>query len=364
MKSSLKVFTTAAVAAVMCVTMQTSALAQDRMSTGNKNIVETAMADARFSMLVKALKEAGLVDTLKGAGPFTVFAPTDAAFAKVPADKLNMLMKDKQILRSVLMYHVMSGKVMAGDARTMMAPMMGGSSANVRVGDGMVMVDEARVVQADVVASNGVIHAIDAVLMPGMMSDGMSANSGMGRDMNPGTTAAMNAGMSQDMNRGSMKMSSADQKFMMMAATGGMAEIEMARLALQKSSNESVKQYAQKMIDDHTAAGEELRRIASMKGVMLPTQPDARQMAMMAKMQRLSGADFDMEYVKGAGVKAHQDMEKLYMKESMSGKDMDAKTFASKTLPTVRMHLQMARDMMMSMKGMRGGMSGMQSNRN
>lgn len=93
-------------------------------------------------------------------------------------------------------------------------------------------------------------------------------------------------------------------------------------------------------------------------------QPDAKQMAMMAKMQRLSGAQFDMMYVKEAGVKAHQDMEKLYMKESMSGKDMDAKAFASKTLPTVRMHLQMARDMMASMKGMTGGMSGMKMNRN
>lgn len=136
-------------------------------------------------------------------------------------------------------------------------------------------------------------------------------------------------------------------------------EIEMARLALQKSSDESVKQFAQKMIDDHTMAGDELKQLASTKGITLPTMADARAMAMMAKMQRMSGMDFDMMYVKEAGVKAHQDMEKLFMKESMSGKDMEAKAFAAKTLPVVRMHLQMAREWMMNMKNMRNGMSGM-----
>jgi predicted outer membrane protein len=309
------------------------------------------MADARFSMLVKALKAAGLVDTLKGAGPFTVFAPTDNAFAKVPADKLSMLMKDGAMLKSVLMYHVMSGKVMAGDARTMMAPMMGGSSASVKAENGMVMVDNARVVQADIMTSNGIIHAIDMVLMPKMMMDKMSMSSGMGQNMN----SQMNTG--SNMNRGMMKMSSADQKFIMMAAMGGMAEIEMARLALQKSASDSVKQYAQKMIDDHTMSGDELKQLAAMKGVTLPMQPDAKHMAMMAKMQKLSGMEFDMMYVKEAGVKAHEKMEKLYMKESMSGMDNDAKAFAAKTLPAVRMHLQMAREMMMSMKGMTAGMS-------
>jgi putative membrane protein len=176
--------------------------------------------------------------------------------------------------------------------------------------------------------------------------------------------ASMNSGRGQNTDRDMMKMSSADHKFMMTAAMGGMAEVEMARLALQKSSNDSVKQYAQKMIDDHTMAGDELRRLASMKGVALPAQPDAKHLAMTAKMQKLSGMEFDMMYVKEAGVKAHEKMEKLYMKESMSGMDMDAKAFAAKTLPTVRMHLQMARDMMMSMKGMGSGMSGMHSNRN
>lgn len=160
-----------------------------------------------------------------------------------------------------------------------------------------------------------------------------------------------NSQTGSDMNRNMTKMSSADKKFMMTAAMGGMAEVEMARLALQKSGSDSVKQYAQKMIDDHTAANNELMQVASTKGVTLPTQPDAKHMAMMAKMQKLSGMEFDMMYVKEAGVKGHEAMEKLFMKESMSGKDMDAKAFAAKTLPAVRMHLQMARDMMSSMKG-------------
>lgn len=167
----------------------------------------------------------------------------------------------------------------------------------------------------------------------------------VGMNMTSSVSAQDNMGM------GSKKMmiSSMDQKFMMMAGMGGMAEVEMARLALQKSSNDGVKQYAQKMINDHTMAGDELTQLASMKGVTLPMQADAKQMAMMAKMEKLSGMYFDKMYIKEAGVKAHQDMEKLFMKESMSGKDMDAKAWAAKTLPTVRMHLQMARDLMKNM---------------
>ncbi|MEP6922568.1 MAG: DUF4142 domain-containing protein [bacterium] len=174
------------------------------------------------------------------------------------------------------------------------------------------------------------------------------------------TPSSANAQDKMGMKSGMGMMSSMDQKFMMMAAQGGMSEIEMARLALQKSSNDAVKQYAQKMIDDHTMAGDELKQLASAKGVMLSMDAD-RQMAMMAKMQKMSSMEFDMMYVKDAGVKAHQDMEKLFMRESMSGKDMEAKAFAAKTLPTVRMHLQMARELMMNMKGMKNNMSGMKS---
>ncbi|HEY6802743.1 MAG TPA: DUF4142 domain-containing protein [Pyrinomonadaceae bacterium] len=170
-------------------------------------------------------------------------------------------------------------------------------------------------------------------------------------------TAITSATVAQDSMKRTM-VSSADQKFMMMAGSGGMAEIEMAQIALQKSSNDAVKQYAQKMIDDHTMAGDELKQIASMKNVTLSMQSNARS---MAKMQNASGMEFDMMYLKEA-VKGHQDMEKLFMKESMSGKDMETKAFAAKTLPVVRTHLQMAREVMMNMKGMKSRMSGMKTN--
>lgn len=174
----------------------------------------------------------------------------------------------------------------------------------------------------------------------------------MTMQMSASAQGQMSAGRSQDMNRGSMKMSSADRKFMMMAATGGMAEVEMARLALQKSTNESVKQYAQKMIDDHTAANAELMQIASTKNLTLPTAPDAKHRAMMAKMERLSGAEFDRQYIMMAGHKDHQKMEKLFRDESMKGRDADLKAFAAKTLPVVQQHLQLARQVHGQMGGM------------
>lgn len=136
-------------------------------------IVDVAMADSRFSTLVGLLKEANLVDTLKGAGPFTVFAPTNDAFAKIPADKLAALKSDPEMLKNVLLYHVIPNmKVAAADAKTMMAPTAAGAQLSVKakmMGDTpSVMVDKAKVIQADVMASNGVIHAIDQVLMPKM----------------------------------------------------------------------------------------------------------------------------------------------------------------------------------------------------
>jgi putative membrane protein len=136
---------------------------------------------------------------------------------------------------------------------------------------------------------------------------------------------------------------------MMEAAAGGMAEVELARLAVEKASSDDVKKYAQQMIDDHTKANQELMQVASQKSVTLPGGPDVKHMALMEKMHNLSGADFDRMYIKEAGVKDHSKMEKLFMKESTGGKDSDARAFASKTLPTVQMHLKMARDLSGSM---------------
>ena len=124
------------------------------------------MAAGNFKTLATALQAAGLVDTLKGPGPFTVFAPTDEAFAKLPAGALEALLKDKQRLAAVLTYHVVPGRVLAADVVKMTAAktVQGGSLA-IRADDG-VTVDGAKVVKTDIQAGNGVIHVIDAVLMP------------------------------------------------------------------------------------------------------------------------------------------------------------------------------------------------------
>ena len=132
-----------------------------------KDIVDTAVAAGDFSTLVTAVKAAGLVETLKGEGPFTVFAPTDAAFAKVPTDTLNALLADKAALANVLTYHVVAGNVMAADVvRLTSAVTVQGQAVSIAVKDGKVYVDGAQVVATDIKASNGVIHVIDAVILP------------------------------------------------------------------------------------------------------------------------------------------------------------------------------------------------------
>ena len=135
----------------------------------DKDIVETAVAAGSFKTLAKLLTDAGLVETLKGPGPFTVFAPTDEAFAKVPAATLAALGKDKAALRNVLLYHVVAGKVMAADVAKLNgkgAKTVQGSEAKVMLMGEGVMVNNANVVKADILAKNGVIHVIDAVILP------------------------------------------------------------------------------------------------------------------------------------------------------------------------------------------------------
>jgi len=130
-----------------------------------KDIVDTAVAAGSFKTLATALGAAGLVDTLKGKGPFTVFAPTDAAFAKIPKADLDALLKDKAKLTAVLTYHVVAGKVMAADVKAGKVKTVQGSELTVSTTDG-VKVDNAKVVKTDIVADNGVIHVIDTVIMP------------------------------------------------------------------------------------------------------------------------------------------------------------------------------------------------------
>ncbi len=129
-------------------------------------IVDVASSNKDFSTLVKAVKAAGLVDTLKGKGPFTVFAPTDAAFAKLPAGTLDALLKDPAKLKAVLTYHVVAGQVKAADVKPGAVKTVNGQSFMVAAKDGKVMVDAATVTATDVAASNGVIHVIDTVILP------------------------------------------------------------------------------------------------------------------------------------------------------------------------------------------------------
>jgi uncharacterized surface protein with fasciclin (FAS1) repeats len=130
-----------------------------------KDIVDTAVAAGDFNTLAVALEKAGLVETLKGKGPFTVFAPTDAAFAKVPKKDLDALLADKSKLVAVLTYHVVPGTVMAKDVKAGKVKTVQGSDLTVSTSSG-VKVDNANVVKTDIVADNGVIHVIDSVVLP------------------------------------------------------------------------------------------------------------------------------------------------------------------------------------------------------
>jgi uncharacterized surface protein with fasciclin (FAS1) repeats len=132
-----------------------------------KNIVETALTDGRFTTLAMLLDRAGLVSTLEQPGPYTVFAPTDAAFKKVPKKTLNALLADKAKLKAVLLYHVVSGKVTAADVvKLMSATTVNGKDVRIRVSGPNVFVNKAKVTKPDVMASNGVIHVINRVLIP------------------------------------------------------------------------------------------------------------------------------------------------------------------------------------------------------
>jgi uncharacterized surface protein with fasciclin (FAS1) repeats len=130
-----------------------------------KDIVDTAVGAGNFKTLASALGAAGLIDTLKGKGPFTVFAPTDAAFAKIPKADLDALLKDKAKLTAVLTYHVLPGKVMAADVKPGKVKTVQGSELTISTMGG-VMVDGAKVTSTDIVADNGVIHVIDSVIIP------------------------------------------------------------------------------------------------------------------------------------------------------------------------------------------------------
>lgn len=135
-------------------------------SAARADIIDTAVAAGQFNTLAKALTQAGLIETLKGSGPFTVFAPTDAAFAKIPADQLNALLADKEKLTAVLTYHVVPGRIMATDVKPGAVKTVQGGMLDVAASSAGVKVNDANVIKTDIVATNGVIHVIDTVVLP------------------------------------------------------------------------------------------------------------------------------------------------------------------------------------------------------
>jgi len=155
--------------AIVAATAIGLAVSSVSVRAADKDIVDTAVGAGQFETLATALGAAGLVDTLKGKGPFTVFAPTDEAFAKLPAGTVENLLKpeNKDQLTAILTYHVVPGNVMAADVvKLSEAETVNGKKVNIKVEGDTVMINDARVVSADVAASNGVIHVIDAVILP------------------------------------------------------------------------------------------------------------------------------------------------------------------------------------------------------
>jgi len=170
-----RILTVAAIAAAVTLTSNllagecsASKDASAATCTAGKDLVSVASGADNFKTLVAAVKAAGLVETLQGKGPFTIFAPTDAAFAKLPAGTVESLLKpeNRDKLVAILTYHVVPGKVMAADVKTMEAKTVQGQSVKLVVSDAGVTVDNAKVVKTDVMAENGVIHVIDTVILP------------------------------------------------------------------------------------------------------------------------------------------------------------------------------------------------------
>jgi uncharacterized surface protein with fasciclin (FAS1) repeats len=152
-------------AAALGVVVATPVVANE--NADQKDIVDTAVGADGFKTLVAAVKAAGLVDTLKGDGPFTVFAPTDDAFGKIPKEKIEALLKDKEALTKVLTFHVVPGKVMAADVvKLKKAKTVQGQELDIVVKDGKVTINGVNVIKTDIACKNGVIHVIDGVLLP------------------------------------------------------------------------------------------------------------------------------------------------------------------------------------------------------
>lgn len=160
-----------------------------------------------------------------------------------------------------------------------------------------------------------------------------------------GVTALCIAGVTLAVNVHADTVPGKDKSFMVKAAEAGNAEIAASKVALEKSTNPAVKDFAQKMIEQHTQVGDQLKQLASTKDVSLPSEPTVGQRAKIAVLDKLSGATFDKRYAGMIGVTAHKDAVKLFQKASTSAQDPDVKSFAAKTLPGLQEHLQMATEL-------------------
>lgn len=161
---SIRILTITAISAAVAA----FGVAHAESEAKQKDIIAVASSAGDFNTLVAAVKAAGLVETLEGPGPFTVFAPTDEAFSKLPKGAVEDLLKpeNKEKLVSILTYHVVAGKIMAADVKTMKVKTVNGKELDAKVKNGAVTVNNAKVVKTDLAASNGVIHVIDTVLLP------------------------------------------------------------------------------------------------------------------------------------------------------------------------------------------------------
>jgi len=168
-------------------------------------------------------------------------------------------------------------------------------------------------------------------------SSGQSSTSGSSKsDQSSSSRDKTGSSMS-----GSGQLSAADRHFVMEAASGGMAEVELGKLATQKASNDEVKSFGQMMVDDHSKANDELKSLASSKGITVPSEPDAKDKATVSRLEKLSGEQFDRAYMQ-AMTKDHKKDLAEFKKESTSGKDQEIKDWAGKTVPTLEKHLQHA----------------------
>jgi len=165
--TKLRLTTAALIATAVAIVAVSAPAATSTPTAAQKNLVQTAVAAGQFKTLVSLVKKAGLASTLRGPGAFTVFAPTDAAFQKVPKKTLNELLRNKAKLKAVLLYHVVSGKVTAADVvKLSSATTLNGKDVRIRVSGSNVFVNNAKVTKPDVIAANGVIHVVNRVLIP------------------------------------------------------------------------------------------------------------------------------------------------------------------------------------------------------